>query len=144
MKQIWRILYYHFAYYLPESNSRFFGRIAKNIRYYICKHIFEYCGRNVNIERKASFGSGTKIRIGDNSGIGINASIPNDSHIGRNVMMGPNCYVHYRNHGFDRVDIPMQQQGYTKEKPIIIDDDVWIGRDVTIMVGRHISEGSIQ
>ena len=25
----------------------------------------------------------------------------------------------------------------------VIDDDVWIGRDVTIMVGRHISKGTI-
>lgn len=37
----------------------------------------------------------------------------------------------------------MCQQGYTKGKPVIIDDDVWIGRDVTIMVGRHIAKGSI-
>lgn len=35
------------------------------------------------------------------------------------------------------------QQGFTPTKPIVIDDDVWIGRDVTIMIGRHISKGSI-
>lgn len=58
-------------------------------------------------------------------------------------MMGPNCYIHSRNHRFDRTDIPMMEQGYTEPKPIIIDDDVWIGRDVTFMVGRHISKGTI-
>lgn len=57
--------------------------------------------------------------------------------------MEPNCYIHSRNHRFDRTDIPMVGQGYTEPKPIIIDDDVWNGRDVTIMVGRHISKGTI-
>ncbi len=37
----------------------------------------------------------------------------------------------------------MREQGYTPDKPVIIDDDVWIGRDVTIMVGRHIKKGTI-
>lgn len=109
----------------------------------ICKHIFEYCGKNVNIERGAYFGAGTKIRIGDNSGLGVNCVIPNGSIIGENVMMGPNCYIHERNHAFDRIDIPMINQGYASRKPVVIEDDVWIGRDVTITVGRHISKGSI-
>lgn len=63
-----------------------------------CSHIFEYCGKNVNVEKGAKFGSGHKVRIGDNSGIGVNCVIPNGSHIGNNVMMGPNCYIHSRNH----------------------------------------------
>lgn len=37
----------------------------------------------------------------------------------------------------------MRLQGYSQNKPIVIDDDVWIGRDVTIMVGRHIKKGTI-
>ena len=58
-------------------------------------------------------------------------------------MMGPNCFVHSRNHSFTRTDIPMMRQGFTERKPVVIDDDVWIGRDVTIMIGRHIRRGSI-
>ena len=58
-------------------------------------------------------------------------------------MMGPNCYVHERNHDFSRTVIPMILQGYTTGKPVVVDDDVWIRRDVTIKVGRHISKGSI-
>ena len=58
-------------------------------------------------------------------------------------MMGPNCFIHHRNHRFDRTDVPMIEQGYSPSKPVIIEDDVWIGQDVTIMVGRHISKGTI-
>lgn len=140
-KKICRFLYYHFAIYLPES-SKCRG-IGKRIRYALCRNIFEYCGKGVNIERGAHFGSGEHIRIGDRSGLGINSFVPDGSVIGNYVNMGPNCYIHYRNHCFERTDIPMQQQGYTESKPVIIDDDVWIGRDVTIMIGRHIAKGSI-
>lgn len=140
-KGLCRFLYYHFAIYLPVS-TKMWG-VGKRVRYNLCKKIFMKCGANVNIEKGAVFGSGEYLQIGDNSGIGINAVIPDGSIIGANVMMGPNCFVHSRNHSFDRTDIPMIQQGFTERKPIIIDDDVWIGRDVTIMIGRHISRGSI-
>lgn len=128
---------------MPLSHNKLLGGVSTKLRFWACSHIFEYCGKNVNVEKGAKFGSGYKVRIGDNSGIGVNCVIPNGSHIGNNVMMGPNCYIHSRNHRFDRTDIPMMEQGYTEPKPIIIDDDVWIGRDVTIMVGRHISKGTI-
>lgn len=135
--------YYGFAIYLPVSYSKFGGKIAKSTRRFLCKHIFEYCGENVNIEKGARFGKGIHLKIGDNSGLGVNCMIPDGSTIGKDVMMGPNCYIHARNHSFDRTDIPMRLQGYGESKPIVIEDDVWIGRDVTITVGRHISKGSI-
>lgn len=138
-----RILYYSIASHLPVSYSRFFGKVSTKIRYMLCRNIFDYCGKNVNVEKGAWFGKGTNLRIGDNSGLGVNCVIPDGSIIGKDVMMGPNCYIHGRNHEFGRIDIPMRLQGYTKGKPVIIDDDVWIGRDVSIMAGRHISKGSI-
>lgn len=113
------------------------------IRRLLCKRIFEFCGRNINIEHGATFDAGNKIKIGNNSGIGVNCHVPNGTIIGNDVMIGPNLYVHDKNHRFDRVDIPMRLQGYTEIKPLVIEDDVWIGRDVTIMVGRHISKGTI-
>ncbi len=138
-----RYLYYYFAQYLPVSYHPLFGKLSQKIRYTLCKNVFAYCGENVNVERKANFGNGYELRIGNNSGLGMNCVVPPNSVIGENVMMGPNCYVHSRNHSFSRTDIPMCQQGYTESYPLIIDDDVWIGRDVSILVGRHISKGSI-
>ena len=137
-------VYYHFATNLPISHRYgVLGRLGKFLRYRCCRVIFEYCGDNVNIEKGANFGLGIHIRVGNNSGIGVNSVIPDGSIIGDDVMMGPNCYIHSRNHRFDRTDIPMRLQGYTEVKPCIIEDDVWIGRNVTIMVGRHISKGTI-
>lgn len=142
-KSLCTFLYDRIAVHLPRGNNPL-GRFGRNARYELCRNIFEYCGANVNIEKGARFiGGGDRIRIGDNSGIGVNAKIPNGTIIGENVMMGPNCFVHDINHRFDRIDIPMIQQGHTSHLPIVIGDDVWIGRDVTIMRGRHIAKGSI-
>ena len=138
------ILYYGFARYLPKSASKPFGPLSKTIRYILCRGIFKKCGKNVNIERKASFGYGRNIEIGNNSGIGINCFIPDGSIIGNDVMMGPNCYVHAKKHRFDRTDIPMRIQGYYSDlSGLVIGNDVWIGRDVSILPGRTISDGSI-
>ena len=131
----------YFVTFLPVLRK--WGGVSSKLRNWTCRHIFEYCGKNVNIEKGAWFGRGTRLHIGDNSGLGINCVIPDGSIIGNDVMMGPNCYIHGLNHCFERTDIPMRLQGFTQCKPVTIDDDVWIGRDVTIMVGRHIAKGSI-
>ena len=135
------ILYYGFAQYLPQSNK--FFNIGGFIRYSLCKHIFKKCGKHVNIERKAHFASGIDIEIGDYSGIGINAHIPNGTIIGKYVMMGPNCFILDVNHAISDTTKPMCQQGMTKKLTTRIGNDVWIGRDVHMTAGRIISDGSI-
>lgn len=139
------IIYYSILYYLPSSTFVIspLGKLSKKMRYLCCSQIFKYCGKNVNIERKVCFGCGVDIEIGDNSGIGINACLPSDTKIGKNVMMGPNCYILASNHSFERIDIPMIEQGFSEKKTVIIGDDVWIGRNVLMTPGRIINEGSI-
>ena len=143
MKYVCLFLYYGFAVYLPVGYAKVLGKTSRKIRGFLCSFIFAECGKDVTIERGARFGKGFKIRIGDRSGIGVNCFVPDGSVIGKDVMMGPNCYIHAQNHRFDRVDIPMREQGFSEWKPIVIEDDVWIGRDVSIMAGRHISKGSL-
>lgn len=139
LKQVFFLcLYYGFTRHLP---SRYMG--GKTLRRWCCKHIFKHCGKNVNVERGAKFGTGTNICIGDNSGLGIQCHVPSDLIVGDNVMMGPNCTILGRNHRYDRTDIPMIQQGFTAHKTTIIEDDVWIGCQVLIMPGKTIKRGSI-
>ena len=57
--------------------------------------------------------------------------------------MGPNCCILPHNHKFDRLDIPMCKQGFSEKKQTVIEDDVWIGRNVIMTPGRKISRGSI-
>ena len=136
-------LYYSLLRYLPSSTNFLIGKYCRKLRYHCCKHIFKFCGENVNIERNAQFGSGVNLRIGSNSGLGINCVVPGDIIIGKDVMMGPNCCILDANHASDRCDIPMIQQGHIIKKQTIIEDDVWIGRNVLFTPGRVVKKGSI-
>lgn len=99
------------------------------------------CGAEVNIEKDAIFSQ--KVTLGDFSGIGINAKIYGECHIGAFVMMGTDVTVITRNHRFDRTDVPMMKQGFEEEKPVYIGDDVWIGDRVIILPGVHVGNGCI-
>lgn len=136
-------LYYFFLTYLPESSNPIFGKVSKFLRYQCCKRIFKKCGKNVNIERKASFNSGINIEIGDFSGLGINCYLPSNTIIGNYVMMGPNLHILQLNHKFGRIDIPINKQGKEQPKQTIIKDDVWIGRDVIFTPGRIVETGTV-
>jgi maltose O-acetyltransferase len=135
-------LYYGFARHLPFSVRPYaFG--ARRIRYHLCRHMFRSCGCNVNVERGALINSGADIDIGDNSGIGLNAYILGPLVIGRNVLIGPNCTLMAINHDTSHLDRPMIEQGDLPARPPIIEDDVWIGANVTVLPGRRIGTGSV-
>lgn len=125
---------------MPPSDSRF-SLGSKRIRAFCGKLILRECGTNVNIEKGAHFSS--EMSLGNNSGIGINAQIAPYVSIGNDVMMGPDCMMYTVNHGTERTDLPMWRQEYTKPKPIVIEDDVWIGSRVIILPGVHVGKGSV-
>ena len=58
-------------------------------------------------------------------------------------MMGPEVVIYTQNHRYDRFDVPMGKQGHMPVEPVIIGNDVWIGRRVMIMPGCHIGDGVI-
>ncbi|MCF8275074.1 MAG: CatB-related O-acetyltransferase [Flavobacteriaceae bacterium] len=136
-------LYYGFAYYLPRSSSPVLGKTFKIIRYGICKNIFNLCGKHVNVERNAFFGSGKAIKIGDYSGIGYKCKIASNTVIGKYVMMAPEVIIFGTNHNYSDLDKPMCLQGNTELHQTIIGDDVWIGQRSIILPGRCIGQGAI-
>lgn len=141
-KWIYFGLYYGVAKHLPISSYPL-GRLGNKLRYLCCRNLFRRCGKAVNVEHGADFMFGETIEIGDRSGIGINAFIRADVSIGSNVMMGPRVTIYGRDHNVDRTDIPMMDQGMGSFEPIVIEDDVWIGANATILKGVRISRGSI-
>lgn len=136
-KLVWLFLYYAFARYLPQTKS------ANRVRSYCCRHIFEHFGKDASVWRNVYFGSGLHISLGDYSNLGENAHVPSNTRIGNFVMMGPNCYILGVNHCYNRVDIPMIYQGLGELKQTIIEDDVWIGREVLFTPGRRVRKGCV-
>lgn len=60
--------------------------------------------------------------------------------LGKKVFVGPNCGFYTAIHPLDAV---RRAEGLERAEPIIIDDDVWIGGDVTILPGVKIGRGSV-
>jgi len=126
---------------MPPSSNRGFGKIGKKWRYKTARRFVASCGTNVNFEKNATFG--TDLVIGSGSGVGINASLAGGVTIGENVMMGPDVIIYTRNHEFGDVSKPMNTQGFSAPKPVVIEDDVWIGGRVIILPGVRVGMGSI-
>ena len=137
------ILYYGIAAYLPDSYTPVVGKISNSFRVFLCRRIFKKCGKHVNISRKAYFGTGKDFEIGDYSGIGADASLPNDMVIGKYVMMAPHVHILAINHRFDRIDIPMCFQDFSTRYKMVIEDDCWIGQRVLILPGKNIRKGTV-
>jgi acetyltransferase-like isoleucine patch superfamily enzyme len=84
-----------------------------------------------------------KIEIGE--GTYINRYTILDAHeriaIGREVMIGPHCFITDGNHGMDPAD-SVKSQPMTAA-PVEIEDEVWIGAHVTILPGVRIGRGAV-
>lgn len=127
------LLYYAVGYYLPSPTVPFIGPISKWIRTQLCRKLFNYAGKNINVGSHVYFGTGSKISIGDYSGLGSRARIQQTYlSIGKYVMIAEDLLVLGGGHGYNSVEIPMIFQENRPESQLKIKDDVWIGAKVII------------
>ena len=81
---------------------------------------------------------GNNSNIGDFNFIAVRGKI----EIGNNVLIGPRVNMHAENHVFSNLEIPIKNQGESREG-IIIEDDVWIGAGSIILDGVTIGKAAI-
>ncbi len=62
--------------------------------------------------------------------------------IGNDVRIAAHAMIVSFDHNFDDVSQPIRLQGVT-EKPIVIEDDVWIGAGAKILGGSHVAKGCV-
>lgn len=141
MNKIKLIIYYIIISKLP--NSRYSNIFRKIRNWYICdvlkimkKHNNNYFEENIYI------GNGNQISIGEYCHINENVFIQGAT-IGNFVMIAPNVSILNSTHKYEQVDIPMIEQGEEINLNPVIEDDVWIGRNVVIMPNIKIGKGSI-
>ena len=80
--------------------------------------------------------------IGEKTFINHNAYLMDGATItiGKNCFIGPNCGMYTANHPLIAEE---RNKGLEKALSITIEDDVWIGADVTILSGVKIGKGSV-
>lgn len=137
---IGRILYNLFFKRMPVSDSKYSFK-SKKFRALSARLFLEECGKNINIEHSANIGR--NVKLGNNFGIGKNAVIHSNVTIQDNVMMGPECVIYTANHEFSSIEKPMNRQVFQQLRPVVIENDVWIGGRVIILPGIRVKKGSI-
>lgn len=81
------------------------------------------------------------ISIGDDFYLNAHCHFLGSITIGNHVMIGPKTVIWGRDHGID-LDMPMKHQEHHKES-VLIEDDVWIGAQVTILKGVNVRKGAV-
>jgi acetyltransferase-like isoleucine patch superfamily enzyme len=62
--------------------------------------------------------------------------------IGRGVALAPNCALYPYDHGV-APGMPIRRQPLTTKGDIIIDDEAWLGTNVTVLSGVRIGKGAV-
>ena len=137
---IGRVLYVGIGKHMPMSGAKVsFG--ARKFRQFCAHLILDDCGKWVNIDKGVTFA--TDIKLGHGAGIGTRSSIPTGVSIGKYTMIGIDVLMFTNEHRYDDINTPIGLQGRTEVKPIVIEDDVWIGSRSLIMKGVTIGHGAI-
>lgn len=120
--------------------------LAKKIRVWFLlsfRYSFKKVGKNFYMGHSLSVRKGT-VEVGDDVFIGSYANLAVcHLKIGNYVMFGPRVGVVGGDHAYEEVGVPIRFAGRGNELPVIIEDDVWVGYNATIMQGVTIGEGAI-
>jgi galactoside O-acetyltransferase len=86
------------------------------------------------------------IEVGDrvslNSNVYLNACKGGRIVLGNDVLIGPNVVLRTSDHAFADPDRPIRTQGHIGGE-IVIEDDVWIASNVTVVGGVRIGHGAV-
>lgn len=131
---------------------------GKNVKFEDFSEIHGLCSDGLNFGDYVTISRGVMIRpssyYGGDYGIGLtmgeHSSIGPYGYvgcsgkitIGKNVMFGPKCSLFAENHVFSDTECSIKSQG-VQQKGITVEDDCWIGSNVTILDGVTIGKGSV-
>lgn len=133
-------------------------RCGKNVKFEDFSEIHGLCSCGLNFGDYVTISRGVMIRpssyyggdygmgltMGEHSSIGPYGYVGCSGKItiGKNVMFGPKCSLFAENHVFSDITSSIKSQG-VQQKGITIEDDCWIGSNVTILDGVTIGKGSV-
>lgn len=147
------------------------GRLGVHLRFLTYRRRFGSCGGHITIAPLVSIKGWRNIHLGANICIGelsslyaesqthashivignnvsfnrnvmINADVNGSIVIADNVLVGPNVVMRASGHRYDKMEIPIRNQGHHSGK-IEIHTDVWIGANAVILPDVVIGQGAV-
>ncbi len=141
MKRFAYFFYYILITYLPNYR---YVKFSNTIRVWYMVKVLKIMkkGDNTRFEDHIYISGPGRVSIGKSCQINERVFIQG-AVIGDYVMIAPYVSLIANMHNSSRTDIPMVQQGKIEGNKVIIEDDVWIGRNAIVMPGVRIGKGSI-
>jgi len=120
------------------------GKIGDLIRKRYASKRFGSCGKNLFLDSNVKIYNPQNLKVGDDVNISEYTQISAGGGVtfGNSIMVSPFVKIWSINHKFERIDIPILDQGWSLN-PVVIEDDVWIAMGAIILPGVHIGKGSI-
>ena len=108
----------------------------------ILQQLLGQIGQNSIIEPPFYCSYGQNIHIGDHVFLNVLCTIldSNEVHIGHHVMIGPAVQIYTAAH---LLQAEARIQGWEVAKPIVIEDNVWLGGSVILLPGVRIGRNAV-
>lgn len=135
---------------LGEASNVGSGLQIRGMKYIHIGHRFT-AGKGLTLQAWDNYGEETfspHLTIGDDVMLTdfVQISCADSVKIGNRVLVGQSVYISDNSHGgTDKASLtkPPVDRPLTVKGPVIIEDDVWIGRCATILSGVHIGKGAV-
>lgn len=113
----------------------------------LCKNKFMYFHDTAEVRPGVYIDFCSRIKIGKNVVLRPSTMLfANETTIidlQDNVMLGAGVHIYTDNHVFNRIDIPIIEQGHHQYKDVIIKEGSWIGAKSIILAGVTIGKNSV-
>lgn len=88
------------------------------------------------------------IAIGDDTGLNAQTIVQSTNdcpvNIGRDCIIGQRCFIiGGGSYNLDQIDIPIRKQGIRKDGGVVLENNVWLGGNVSVLGGVTMGSGSV-
>lgn len=143
MRTILLVLYHLLLKRLPMQPMPGFG-FYYWLRRQAAERLLKKCGKRVVVKTNCYFGDGSKLEVGDDSQLGLNAQLLGPIKLGNHIMMGPDVMIMGVTHDVSNPSIPMNDPARPSiERPVEIGNNVWIAARVIVLPGVKIGNNCI-
>ena len=142
MQKIKLVIYYGFVQYLPHSRTL---GLATRFRVWYLSKVLKIMpsDKNSKVETRVYISNAKHLKIGKHVRINEQVFLQGEISIGDYSMLAPNVAIYTKTHVYDNPNVPMVTAGETPTKPVVLEEDVWLGRNVVVLPGVTIGKGSI-
>jgi acetyltransferase-like isoleucine patch superfamily enzyme len=139
-----------FAFAFSTVDPRTYAGLFRLVHWYNRTHVSQRrlltCGTGVRLSPIAAFANAQRISLGDRTRVGDRVHLwAGDCEgriaIGKDCLLGPGVFVTASDYSIDPGSAIKSQE--TRERNVVIGDDVWIGAGSIITAGVEIGDGAV-